>query len=234
MSSPYLDFDRLKTLTVIDGSLINESPLRVGVGREAPLGSSIDNAVLRLKRGTELIPFIPGSSIKGVFRTFLEQLIRSEGGSVHPPWSPPKEEVDQRDPKPCVICGIFGNTRVASHIRIYDSMPTGDHKTLIKTGVSIDRDFGGQRPGLLYTEEFVQPKVEWSFRVDLINISIPIDPEDERVKLLSSLFQTLKQHGLQIGARRSVGAGLIKLKQATWTRYVPENGFLKKKGEGTL
>ncbi|MEM0444295.1 MAG: RAMP superfamily CRISPR-associated protein [Candidatus Caldarchaeum sp.] len=233
---PYLDFDQLKSITKITGTLINTSPLRVGVGREPPLGSAVDAAVLRLKQPQADVPYIPGSSLKGIFRTYIEQIAMSVSNNVHPPWAPPESEIDKRNPSPCDICGIFGNTRVASHVRIYDSLPSTNPKTLVKTGVSIDRDFGGQKPGLLYTEEFVPPMVEWIFRMDIINIEFPADrtPEDRRVALLNTLFQTLKQEGLHVGARKSVGAGIIKLKEATWVRYKPENGFLEKKGEGSL
>ncbi|MDW8360661.1 MAG: RAMP superfamily CRISPR-associated protein, partial [Candidatus Caldarchaeum sp.] len=153
----YLDFDRLKSITIIRGTLVNETPLRVGVGREPPLGSAIDTAVIRLRRGDEDIPYIPGSSLKGVFRTFVEQLLRSADRDVHSPWDLPDEEKDKQNPSPCVVCGIFGNTAVASHVRIYDALPEVNPRKFVKTGVSIDRDFGGQRPGLLYTEEFVPP-----------------------------------------------------------------------------
>ncbi|MDW8360660.1 MAG: hypothetical protein RMK31_08800, partial [Candidatus Caldarchaeum sp.] len=103
-------------------------------------------------------------------------------------------------------------------------------------GVSIDRDFGGQRPGLLYTEEFVPPGTEWNFRMEVLNIDFPSNQSsgDERVYLLDSLVKTLKTVGLQVGARRSVGAGLIKLRQARWERYSPVNGMLEKIAEGAL
>ncbi|MEM1943707.1 MAG: RAMP superfamily CRISPR-associated protein [Candidatus Caldarchaeum sp.] len=233
---PYLDFDQLKSITIITGTLVNHSPLRIGVGGEPPLGSSVDAAVLRLKHHRGVIPYIPGSSLKGIFRTFVEQSARSKGVNVHPPWNPPNIEIDKQNPQPCDVCGIFGNTRVASHVRVYDALPSSNPKSFVKTGVSIDREFGGQRPRLLYTEEFVPPMVEWCFRMDVINIGFPANEkiDDNRVEMLGTLFETLKQQGLQVGARRSVGAGLFNLRELSWIKYSPRNGFLEKVGDGNL
>lgn len=233
---PYLDFDKLKTITFIQGILVNESPLRVGVGREPPLDSTVDAAVIRMIQGKVNTAYIPGSSLKGVFRTFLEQVVRSRGVDVHPPWNAPEKEIDVDNPSPCVICGIFGNTRVASHVRVYDAIPPINPKSLIKTGVGIDRDFGGQRPGILYTEEFAQPLAEWNFRMDIVNIDFPSSgaQTDERTELLGILFRALKNQGMQVGARRSVGAGLIKLKEASYVRYAPRDGMIEKAEEGKI
>jgi len=229
----YYDFHVIKSITRIDAVIVNESPLRVGVGREAPLGSAADNTVIKLTRGRERIPYIPGSSLKGVFRTYLEQLVRSLGEDVHDPWSVPEGEEDN----PCVICGIFGNTSLASHVRVFDALPRVNPRLFIKTGVSIDREFGAARPGLLYTEEFVPPQVEWNFRMEIVNIDFPphsgqSEQSDKRVELLASLFRMLSQEGVQVGARRSVGAGVIRLKQVHWRKYTLREGQLTPLSEG--
>ena len=45
----FADFDKLEVLTRVTGSLVNLTPLRVGVGREPPLGSVVDIAQLRVR-----------------------------------------------------------------------------------------------------------------------------------------------------------------------------------------
>jgi CRISPR/Cas system CSM-associated protein Csm3 (group 7 of RAMP superfamily) len=45
----YDDLDRLEVLTVITGRLVNETPLRIGVGRESPLGSGIDSTPITIR-----------------------------------------------------------------------------------------------------------------------------------------------------------------------------------------
>jgi CRISPR-associated RAMP protein (TIGR02581 family) len=67
---------------VFEGSLVAESPLRIGVGRESPLGSAVDLAVLRVNLNGKLVPYIPGSSLKGVFRSTAIQLANRKGLTV--------------------------------------------------------------------------------------------------------------------------------------------------------
>jgi CRISPR-associated protein Csm3 len=67
---------------VFEGYLVAESPLRIGVGRESPLGSAADLAVLRVNLNGKLVPYIPGSSLKGVFRSTAIQLANLRGLTV--------------------------------------------------------------------------------------------------------------------------------------------------------
>ena len=69
-----LDRDVLKTFTIIEGVFINESPLHVGKGR-GELGE-VDLPVLRDWRN---VPYIPGSSLKGVVRAFCEAIAKGSG-----------------------------------------------------------------------------------------------------------------------------------------------------------
>lgn len=231
----YRDFDQIRRLTIIDGTLINETPLRVGVGRELPLVSTIDMAVYRVNEK----PCIPGSSLKGALRSLAEALAKSRGFNVHDPW---EEEVVKKEEEAgdfCVICGIFGNTKLASHVKIYDSMPKGpgEARVLYKYGVAIDRDFGTVRSGLgPFTEEFVSPGVEWAFRMDILNIEVLPEPkeDDPRSLLIRDLLNVMHTFGLQVGARKSVGAGLIRLEEAKWRAYCLRNGRFELCGEGAL
>ena len=90
MGGDYRDFDHVKIVTRIEGELINLTPIRVGTGSEPPLGSTIDIAVYTVDGK----PRIPGSSLKGVFRNFIESLASSMGEHVHQPWD---EEAIKRE-----------------------------------------------------------------------------------------------------------------------------------------
>ncbi len=228
----YRDFDTFKCLTKISGFLVNESPLRVGVGREPPLGSPVDLAVFRVNGR----PCIPGSSLKGVSRHFAELVAASMGLNVHSPFD--FERVDREAEKGvfCEICGIFGSTGIASHIRFYDAYAPPDVRSFIKTGVAIDRDFRGARPEALYNEELIPPGTEWSFRIDIYNIRVypKPDPEDKRTLILRTVIDTLKNVGLQVCARKTVGEGLIRIKEATVKVFILSNGVLKEEWGGEL
>ncbi|MEM3661055.1 MAG: CRISPR-associated RAMP protein Csx7 [Thermoproteota archaeon] len=229
----YKDFDLIKLITRIEGELINESPLRIGVGKEPPLSAPVDIAVYRVNGK----PCIPGSSLKGVFRSLVESIAASKGIHVHSPWDEEEIKQEVKNRSFCPLCGIFGSTELASHVRIYDAYPKDDSAcTFTKTGVSIDREFGAVRPELLFTEELVVPNVVWSFRIDVLNIRFLPEPNDEdpRAGLLKSLLDYLLKIGINIGARKSVGSGLMKLRQAMWFTYSLEGGEVKKISEGSL
>jgi CRISPR-associated RAMP protein (TIGR02581 family) len=222
----YRDFHELKSLTKVTGKFENETPLRVGVGREAPLESTVDLAVFRVNGK----PVIPGSSLKGVMRSYAEMLERSKGNAnIHDPWDDKAAEEEEKNGSFCVICGLFGNTRLASHLRVYDSTPLGSvgEITFIKPGISIDRDFGSVREGGFFYEEFVKPNVEWNLRLDVINVDVSPDSPDERGRLLWFLLQHFKSNGIQVGARKTTGAGLIKLKEAKFELFMMQNGRIE-------
>jgi CRISPR/Cas system CSM-associated protein Csm3 (group 7 of RAMP superfamily) len=63
-----LDLDYLNTYTEVEAVIVNEAPLRVGSGR----GEGLGEADLPVVRGRDGVPFIPGSSLKGVLRSWLE------------------------------------------------------------------------------------------------------------------------------------------------------------------
>ena len=236
MSERYDDFDELKVLTRITGTLINETPLRIGVGREAPLGSAVDLAPLKIRFADgRSAPYIPGSSLKGALRSLAEAIARAKGRSVHDPWDFEAVDSEARS-KYCVICGIFGSTRLASHVRVYDAYPKTYAPTFVKTGVGINRDFRGVQPGILYTEEQVSPGVRWSFKMDVINIRVfpKPEPSDERGELLRQVIDMLVKGMVQVGARKTLGYGLLKLEDAKYEVYEVKDGALVKTEEGGI
>jgi CRISPR-associated RAMP protein (TIGR02581 family) len=230
----FKDFHVLSSFTRITGVLVNETPLRIGVGREPPIGAPVDIAVYRVNGK----PIIPGSSLKGVFRSFIESIAASMGFKVHDPWDHQAVEDEVKNNDFCIVCGIFGNRELASHVRIYDAEPLNEARTFTKTGIGIDREFGGVKPGNLFNEELVCPGLEWDFRMDLYNIKLFPKPvgegEDKRGKILRVLFDTLLNTGISVGARKSVGCGLIKLKKLGWEVYTIKDLELKLQDRGEL
>jgi CRISPR-associated RAMP protein (TIGR02581 family) len=229
----YDDLDRLEVLTVVRGRLVNETPLRVGTGREAPLGSPVDLAVLRVRFADgRSSPVIPGSSLKGVLRSLAEAIARAGGYDVHDPWDFRRAEEEAKEGKFCIICGIFGSIELVSHVRVYDAYPIDGGLTFTKTGVGINREFRGVQPGILYTEELVVPRVRWSFRMDIINIRVFPEPGDERGRLLRQVIELLSKGFVQAGARKTVGCGLLRLEEARYEVYEIKNGLFERTSEG--
>ena len=73
-----INFDVLEEIWVIDGILINECPLRIGRPEEE-LGVAVDLPIEKLPDGRV---YIPGSSIKGVLRSLVERILRTQGRYV--------------------------------------------------------------------------------------------------------------------------------------------------------
>lgn len=65
--------------TIFKGYINNIGPLRIGSGREPPFGSLVDLAVIKISLNGMEVPYIPGSSLKGVFRSYASNLIKSYG-----------------------------------------------------------------------------------------------------------------------------------------------------------
>jgi CRISPR-associated RAMP protein (TIGR02581 family) len=140
---------------VLEGYLVAESPLRIGVGREPPLGSAVDLAVLRINLNGKLVPYIPGSSLKGVFRSTAIQLANRKGLTVcsglskgtcmdlrYPEFDGKtllekiQEEIRNRNyrraielfhEKACLLCKVFGAPSFTGHSKFNDSYPINEN-----------------------------------------------------------------------------------------------------------
>jgi CRISPR-associated RAMP protein (TIGR02581 family) len=140
---------------VLEGYLVTESPLRIGVGREPPLGSAVDLAVLRMNLNGKLVPYIPGSSLKGVFRSTAIQLANRKGLTVcsglskgtcmdlrYPEFDGKtlldkiQEEIRNRNyrraielfhEKACLLCKVFGAPSFTGHSEFNDSYPINEN-----------------------------------------------------------------------------------------------------------
>lgn len=77
-----IDHDVLTCITVVEGIVVNETPLRIGKGR-GELGE-VDLPIIKDHRGTV---FIPASSLKGALRSFSEALARGNGYNVCTPYA---------------------------------------------------------------------------------------------------------------------------------------------------
>jgi CRISPR-associated RAMP protein (TIGR02581 family) len=150
---------------VLEGYLVAESPLRIGVGRESPLGSAVDLAVLRMNLNGKLVPYIPGSSLKGVFRSTAIQLANRKGLTVcsglskgtcmdlrYPEFDGKtllekiQEEIRNRNyrraielfhEKACLLCKVFGAPSFTGHSEFNDSYPINEKGEVLDAPVGV-------------------------------------------------------------------------------------------------
>jgi len=203
----HLGFNKINVIFDIEGILINESRLRVGKGGLPSLGVGVDAETIKTLKESEYIPYIPGSSIKGALRAYVERILRSEGQEVHDPWD--WDSIEREKEEPCLVCRLFGNTYWSSHIYVFDAYPLTKPRLEVKTGVGIDRFLGGAKARVLYDEEYVAPGCRWNFKMKIFNVDLREDSEEAR--LVKSCLKALCAGLIQLGARKSTGMGLIKL-----------------------
>jgi len=140
---------------LIQGYITNVEPLRIGVGREAPLESLVGSVVLKINYKGKTIPVIPGSSLKGTFRSTATAILRSlqlkacsglsketcmDAGIPNHPYQrnlgeaiesllrigKTSEAMELFYKNACLLCKIFGAPSYSSKIIFSDAYPLGE------------------------------------------------------------------------------------------------------------
>ncbi|BBL47206.1 CRISPR-associated RAMP protein [Metallosphaera sedula] len=233
---PCYDLDRIKVVTEVTGYLTNLTPLRIGSGKgSASFRDTTDNPILT--RGD--MPYIPGSSLKGALRSWLEANVEGLYGrlgqkytKVYPITARDNEVkscVKSSDTQGnqveeyCIPCIIFGHKDLSARMNIMDATVEGSFKVESYTGVSINRVFGGQSPGHLFTFDYVSPGAKFRFRSIIYNVNVENETEEWREQVRRGVVFLLRslEEGLFIGARKTTGAGLVKLQDIRVRTMVP-------------
>lgn len=166
--------------------------MHIGSGER---GEAVDNPLLRISINGKETPYIPGSSLKGVFRAFIESIT---------------DENERKD----VVEYLFGSQEVAAHILISDAYPVNYVEevlvTHIKPSVAIDRVTGAARRGALFRVETVPPQTRFNFRMIVENLDFEKRDSKESNSLIW-LLQELIRGNIYVGGKTSSGFGRIAL-----------------------
>ena len=176
---------------ILEMTVEPRTPLLIKSGAEGELQidpTLPDMNFVRTRRGEEWEVFLPGSSLRGVVRSHVERLIRS----VEPEVGPGKGACDPnargegalgkrcfaRDDaakvpsdkayrQSCRACRIFGNTVLASRVRVTDfHVPEGERVSLeVRHGVAIDRVTGAVAQGPFEMEVVTDGKFRGSLTI---------------------------------------------------------------------
>ena len=223
----------------------NESPLRIGSGKATKLTSPIDLPVITIKVGEQEIPYIPGSTLKGIFRSSAEYIAKSEGfknicergegckekyDKDLQSWLKAQmiQEVIKTLEKYCLICKTFGSGTYASHITFSDAYASFKATRGVKVGIAIDRRSGVAKRGALYTIEYVDPGTEFSGSITLTNIPNYV------VGLLAKVIDMIDKGIVKIGGMKTRGFGKASIKTSKVSGYQLEDGTLKEINEKTI
>jgi CRISPR/Cas system CSM-associated protein Csm3 (group 7 of RAMP superfamily) len=198
----------------VQGILKAVSPLVVGCGEERQ--TDID-----LIRDAEGIPFIPGTSLAGSSRQFLNNLL---------------EEADRN-----VVYTVFGRKEkqsIQSLVSFFDALPVNGKPLMesVRDGIRLvyetktvgthqhrDKKSGGAK----YDYEIVETDAEFTFRLEMaVRDSDSIFQNLEKEKIYDLLYQllvSLQNERVRVGAKTRRGFGKIRLENVNILHLDMEN-----------
>ncbi len=212
----------------ITGTLAFETAFHIGSGQEGQVSANM--GVLRAGDGT---PILPGSTLKGSFRSFCERLapylgfnaclldsdlsgvpcvtdekvLRETREHIKSGGKEltEKQTYDIYHKKTCGICRLFGSQAEASRIFFSDGRLTRWSNALqIRDGVCIDRDTETARDQAKYDFEVVPPGAVFDVSIELVN------PTGAEIALTAAALGEW-QNGFRLGGFTSRGLGRVKM-----------------------
>ncbi len=210
--------DRFRTFRAqiqIDLAYVGKGPVLVRSGGASP-PERPDMAFVRYPTVAGDAPFLPGSSLKGVLRSGIEQVLRGQGRNVCDPF---KSSCGRnKDGLRCEACLLFGSTRGAGVLAVDDALPWRPEDPLdqqrrkldeierglvVRHGVGIDRTTGTAARGVLYDfEALVEPTFYGSLRLR--------NPSVDQLALVAVGLQMLRDDLLRVGGMTTRGLGRIR------------------------
>lgn len=223
------NFAQFECRYIIKGTITNISQLHVGAGG-AETEFSIDNPLIRLKIRNTDVPYIPGSSLKGIFRNEIEKYLKAQEKTKETLHfqnvcyvydnknSCNTKEIENI----CLACRIFGNSQIGSHIIVSDAILNMDYFPGVKnkTGIAINRITGATQRGALYDVETLQPGGIFNFELQIININLK--ENNVITRAIKFLLKELLEGWIYVGGKRSTGLGKIKVEDAKIMEIRPE------------
>ena len=166
-------------MIALRGILTAKTPFMIGSGESE--GSDVD--ILRNKSGEV---FIPGTSLAGVCRDYLED-VGIETKYVFG-YGATKESSDEKE----------------SSIIFYDAFSRGNVYTSVRDAVRLERKVS--KTGCKFDFEIAESKSAFNFRIE-INYT---DPDIER-RICEDIVSGFKKEGIRIGAKTTRGFGVFEL-----------------------
>lgn len=243
---------RMDRRVLFTGTLRAESGLHVGSGSGS---SQTDATVLRHADGR---PYIPGSSLKGAFRSHVARLAQApaleesgvtscllyagDPGATTAPECPSPGWVDSGEDATeateedfgalCHTCTLFGSPILAGKIRIPDLDVTDGTRRRqgeIRDGVGIDRDRGKAVDRVKFDYEVVPAGTTFCFSLAVEN------PGPTELGLLAAGIREMQRGHLAIGGKTTRGLGAcvlegLSIEDADFSSEEGLSDYLQKRG----
>ena len=229
-------FDKFQSRLNLKGKVETQTAIRIGAGRSTAVVGS-DLPVVRDAAGA---PYIPGSSFKGVLRSYIESILRSFTEDKKVVCNPanndeqciPREKMqtlkEERNDQlildnTCWVCQLFGSLWYASKLQIRDLYVEKDQwfgQYQQRDGVAIDRDTETAVGGHLYDFEVVPAGTPFEFQAIVDNTT------DWQLGMLYIGLTAFRKGEITIGGGSSRGLGAIKLELDT-EKYIDSAGIIR-------
>ena len=215
---------------VIDFTIAPLDPILVKSNQSTVSGVDM-SFVQTYRRGDKAEPFIPGSSLKGVIRSYAEKICRSLRAAPVPvclPYLQPgnetpiesgqascgfrmKEIEDNGITIPssdaykisCPICKIFGSHQFIGRLSTSDGYVVNKFILENRDGVAIDRFTGGAASGAIFDLE-VLTSGDFRTKIEIHNF------ENWQLGLIGLVLRDMEDGLIRIGMGKSRGLGRIK------------------------
>lgn len=214
-------FDTFENKYILKGVLVAVDPIHIGSSAKSSLDPvDVDSSVLKDSRG---YPVIPGSSVKGVVRSWFESVLRGAGVNVcdvldKNNYCTKKYEKEIKEEKrdkekaelaymySCEACRLFGGREIAGKIQFKDCYLIGEPSFELRDGVGIDRETGAAKTSAKYDFEIISKDSEFSFYLTAENL------DEKQQKYFEFIVEGLKSGDLSIGGMTTRGLGRFKVK----------------------
>lgn len=206
-------FKKLESEAILSFKIKTKSPLYIESGNDNSLNPSVaDGKYIEVYRNGKLEPFIPGTSLKGVFRSRAERILKSGnegscdivgGHECVQEKTVTNENGKERYERSCPVCRLFGSKVLRSRVTVSDLYVTGNYKVGERTCVGIDRVTGSAKKGALYNMQYIED-TEFEGKMTLQNF------EPYQLRLLLMLFRDMNEGFITLGGLTSKGFGQVE------------------------
>ena len=206
---------RINNAYKITFKLINVTAFRIGASEETLDPTTPDNSVMRSYKDGNLVPFIPGSTLKGLFRAAVQSIDETYDKCG---WHDKKASMESKkefiklfeepnnDINLCRTCKLFGNNFIEGRLFFTDSYAEGETKISIRDGVEIDRETETAKDKAKYDYEVIEPGAVFPVEITAINV------DEEDLKLIREVINLINLGIVRIGGSKSRGLGKFMVK----------------------
>jgi CRISPR/Cas system CSM-associated protein Csm3 (group 7 of RAMP superfamily) len=205
----------------IDLTIIPDGPILIKSGKEGADPTKPDMEFVETYHAGGRSIYLPGSSLKGAIRAHAERIVRTVGdekaNSKNLPWAndPLNDKYEYLKnielgsdiyKRSSFTDQMFGNTSIASRIRIEDAYPDESKplKTEERNGVAIDRVFGSVAVGPFNYQ--VCTAGEFRTKLHLKNFTLA------QLGLIGLVLRDLNDGWFGLGFAKSRGLGTVEVK----------------------